>query len=134
MTNLLQGFARDELLPHAADWDAAKHFPVDTLRRAAELGFAGIYVGEDVGGSGLTRGDAAMIFEALAYGDVSTTAYLTIHNMVPESRVRIHDKHTLEQPSSSHANMAAETDCRRRDRRHTSTQSGCTRSASHLQT
>ena len=46
-----QSFARDELLPHAAAWDATKHFPVDTLRRAAELGFAGIYVREDVGGS-----------------------------------------------------------------------------------
>ena len=55
---------------------------MDTLRRAAELGFGGIYVGEDVGGSGLGRGDAAVIFEALAYGDASTTAYLTIHNMV----------------------------------------------------
>ena len=47
---LSQCFARDELLPHAAAWDEAKHFPVDTLRRAAELGFAGIYVNEDVGG------------------------------------------------------------------------------------
>ena len=82
LPNFLQAFARDELLPHAAKWDAEKHFPVDTLHRAAELGFAGIYVHEDVGGSGLTRGDAAVIFEALAYGDVSTTAYLTIHNMV----------------------------------------------------
>ena len=77
-----QDFARNELLPHAAEWDAAKHFPVDVLRHAAELGFGGIYVSEDVGGSGLGRADAAAIFEALAYGDVSTTAYLTIHNMV----------------------------------------------------
>lgn len=59
------------------------------LRRAAELGFGGIYVSEDVGGSGLGRGDAAAIFESLAYGDVSTTAYLTIHNMVRASVWRL---------------------------------------------
>ncbi|CAL8464002.1 g3537 [Coccomyxa elongata] len=75
-------FAAKELLPHAAKWDAEKHFPVDTLRKAAELGFASIYISDDVGGTGLMRSDAAIIFEALAYGDISTTAYLTIHNMV----------------------------------------------------
>ena len=53
-----------------------------TLRAAAKLGFGGICVSEDVGGSGLGRADAAVIYQALAYGDVSTTAYLTIHNMV----------------------------------------------------
>ena len=74
-------FARNELLPHAAEWDATENFPVAALRRAAELGFGGIYVAEDVGGAGLGRADAAVIFEALAYGDVSSTAYLTIHNM-----------------------------------------------------
>lgn len=82
MLLLRQDFARNEFLPHAAEWDATKHFPVAALRRAATLGFGGIYVSEDVGGSGLGRADAAAIFEALAYGDVSTTAYLTIHNMV----------------------------------------------------
>ena len=51
------------------------------LRQAAGLGFAGLYVKEDVGGSGLTRLDAAIIFEALADGDVSTAAFLSIHNM-----------------------------------------------------
>ena len=76
-----QAFAAAELAPHSARWDEEKHFPVDTLRAAAALGFAGIYVGEDVGGSGLTRLDAAIIFEALSYGDVSTAAYLSIHNM-----------------------------------------------------
>lgn len=55
---------------------------MDTLRQAAELGFASVYISEDIGGSGLTRSDATIIFEALAYGDISTTAYLTIHNMV----------------------------------------------------
>lgn len=81
-----QGMAREfagkELLPYAARWDEEKHFPVETLRKAAELGFASIYISEDVGGSGLTRSDAVTIFEALAYGDISTAAYLSIHNMV----------------------------------------------------
>ncbi|MCC7267403.1 MAG: isobutyryl-CoA dehydrogenase [Caulobacteraceae bacterium] len=76
-----EAFAAAELAPHAARWDAEAHFPVDVLRKAAELGFAGIYVREDVGGSGLGRRDAALIFEALSYGDVSTAAFLSIHNM-----------------------------------------------------
>ena len=74
-------FAAAELAPHSARWDETEEFPVATLRQAAELGFAGIYVGEDVGGSGLGRLDAAIIFEALSQGDVSTAAFLSIHNM-----------------------------------------------------
>ncbi|MFN3524075.1 MAG: isobutyryl-CoA dehydrogenase [Phenylobacterium sp.] len=74
-------FAAAELAPHSARWDEEKHFPVEVLRKAAELGFAGIYVGEDVGGSGLGRLDAAIIFEALSHGDVATAAFLSIHNM-----------------------------------------------------
>ena len=54
--------------------------PVEVLRKAAELGFGGMYVCEDVGGSGLTQLDTSVIFEALATGCVSTTAYLSIHN------------------------------------------------------
>jgi alkylation response protein AidB-like acyl-CoA dehydrogenase len=76
-----RAFAEGQLAPHSAEWDEKKHFPVDVLRRAAELGFAGIYVNEDVGGSGLSRLDASIIFETLSYGDVPTAAYLTIHNM-----------------------------------------------------
>lgn len=76
-----QAFAQAELAPHSARWDAESHFPADTLRQAAGLGFAGIYLSEDLGGSGLSRLDASLIFEALAYGDVAVTAYLTIHNM-----------------------------------------------------
>jgi len=74
-------FARAELAPHAARWDEDKYFPVDTLRAAAALGFAGVYIQEDVGGSGLTRLDASIIFEALSSGDVSSAAFLSIHNM-----------------------------------------------------
>jgi alkylation response protein AidB-like acyl-CoA dehydrogenase len=74
-------FAADRLAPHSAHWDETKHFPVDVLREAAALGLAGIYVAEEVGGSGLTRLDASLVFEALSYGDVSTAAFLSIHNM-----------------------------------------------------
>jgi alkylation response protein AidB-like acyl-CoA dehydrogenase len=74
-------FAREELLPHAARWDEEAEFPVAALRQAAALGFAGIYVREDVGGSALKRLDAAIIFEELAAADPSTAAYISIHNM-----------------------------------------------------
>lgn len=74
-------FSKEELLPNSAKWDEDSHFPVDVIRKAAELGFAGIYTGEEHGGSGLSRTDAVLIFEQLSYGDVSTAAYLSIHNM-----------------------------------------------------
>jgi alkylation response protein AidB-like acyl-CoA dehydrogenase len=76
-----RAFAEGQLAPHSAEWDEQRHFPVAVMRQAAALGFAGIYVREDVGGTGLSRLDASIIFEALSYGDVSTAAYLTIHNM-----------------------------------------------------
>nr|WP_298249011.1 acyl-CoA dehydrogenase family protein [uncultured Halomonas sp.] len=75
-------FASAELADHAADWDADAHFPVDVIRRAGEAGFLGIYTPEEHGGLGLSRLEASLIFEQLAQGCVSTTAYLTIHNMV----------------------------------------------------
>jgi alkylation response protein AidB-like acyl-CoA dehydrogenase len=75
-------FARDEMMPFARDWDEGSVFPVETLRAAAALGFGGIYVKDDVGGSALTRLDAALIFEELAQGCTSTAAYISIHNMV----------------------------------------------------
>src|SRR6202166_1792265 len=74
-------FARTEWLPHAPGWDQREEFPVVALRAAAALGFAGIYVGDEFGGSGLTRLDAALIFEELATACASTAAYLSIHNM-----------------------------------------------------
>lgn len=75
-------FARDRLLPNAERWDAEAHFPVDVLRDAAKLGMGGIIAREDIGGTQLTRLDAAVIFEQLAAGCVSTSAFLSIHNMV----------------------------------------------------
>ncbi len=77
-----RGFAREHLAPHAARWDAEEIFPVDALRAAAGLGLASIYVREDIGGSGLSRLDAALVFEELAAACPSTAAFLSIHNMV----------------------------------------------------
>lgn len=77
-----RAFADNELAPHAAHWDEAEIFPVDAIRRAGEMGFCGLYTPEQYGGLGLTRQDAAIVFEALAGGCTSTTTYLTIHNMV----------------------------------------------------
>jgi hypothetical protein len=74
-------FAQNEMAPHASEWDANHIFPEDTLRKAAELGFAAIYTGEEYGGIGLGRMDAAVIFEELAAACPSTAAYISIHNM-----------------------------------------------------
>src|ERR1700675_2507022 len=74
-------FARAEWLPHAPGWDEREEFPEEALRRAAALGFAGIYVKDEFGGSGLTRLDATIIFEELASACVSTSAYLSIHDL-----------------------------------------------------
>ena len=77
-----RAFARDEMMPLARQWDEDEVFPEDTLRQAAALGFGGIYVSADLGGTALSRLDAALIFEELAQGCPSTAAYLSIHNMV----------------------------------------------------
>ncbi|MBK1697906.1 acyl-CoA dehydrogenase family protein [Rhodovibrio salinarum] len=75
-------FARERMAPYAADWDVQHTFPEETLRAAAQLGFAALYVREDVGGSALGRLDAAIVFEELSAACPSTAAYLSIHNMV----------------------------------------------------
>jgi alkylation response protein AidB-like acyl-CoA dehydrogenase len=74
-------FAAENLAPNAVEWDEKKHFPVDVMREGAALGMGGVYVAEDVGGSGLSRLDAALIFEALATGCPTISAYMSIHNM-----------------------------------------------------
>ena len=76
-----RAFAAERLAPNAAKWDEEAIFPVDVLREAAALGFAGLYVDEDVGGSALTRLDAALVFEELSGGCTSTAAFISIHNM-----------------------------------------------------
>ncbi|MBM6594761.1 isobutyryl-CoA dehydrogenase [Microvirga pudoricolor] len=79
--DMARDFAAENLAPHAIEWDEKKHFPVDVMREAAALGMGAIYVGDDVGGSGMSRLDAALIFEALATGCPTVAAYISIHNM-----------------------------------------------------
>jgi alkylation response protein AidB-like acyl-CoA dehydrogenase len=81
ITETAAAFAAKRVAPHALEWDATKHFPVDVLREAAELGMAAIYCRDDVGGSGLRRLDGVRIFEQLAIADPTTAAFLSIHNM-----------------------------------------------------
>merc|ERR1712223_2110491 len=80
--SLASDFAKKEMLPHMAKWDQEQIFPVETLRKAADLGFGACYCSPDHGGTGLSRLEASVVYEALAQGCVSTTAYITIHNMV----------------------------------------------------
>ncbi|MBS0242461.1 MAG: acyl-CoA dehydrogenase family protein, partial [Proteobacteria bacterium] len=75
-------FAKERIQPNAAAWDETAHFPVDVIRETAALGMAAIYVDTEKGGSGLTRLDGALIFEALSYGCPAVAAYISIHNMV----------------------------------------------------
>ena len=79
--DMARDFAAEKIAPKALEWDEKKHFPVDVLREAAALGMGGIYIRDDVGGSGLTRFDAALIFEALSTACPSVAAYISIHNM-----------------------------------------------------
>ncbi|PWL17692.1 acyl-CoA dehydrogenase [Falsochrobactrum shanghaiense] len=74
-------FAADQVAPNALQWDRDKFFPVDTIRATGPLGMGGIYVGEDVGGSALSRFDAVLIFEALAKACPAFSAFISIHNM-----------------------------------------------------
>src|ERR1700730_12328726 len=73
--------AAERIAPFALQWDAEKHFPADVMREAEALGIGGIYIGTDVGGSGMTRFDAALVFEALAEGCPTVSAFISIHNM-----------------------------------------------------
>ncbi len=78
---LARRFTADRLTPNAAEWDEKHIFPRDVIKEAAELGFAAIYVSEESGGIALGRLEAALIFEAMSYGDPSTSAFISIHNM-----------------------------------------------------
>ncbi|MGN7161703.1 acyl-CoA dehydrogenase family protein [Sphingomonas sp. SAFR-052] len=78
---LARRFTADAITPHAAEWDEKHIFPRDTIKQAAELGFAAIYVSEESGGIGLGRMESALIMEAMAYGCPSTSAFISIHNM-----------------------------------------------------
>lgn len=97
VADVARQFADELLAPNALEWDRDKHFPVDVIRKGSELGLGGMYVREDVGGSGLSRLDSALIVEALATGCPAIASYISIHNMVawmvdaygtPEQRLR----------------------------------------------
>ena len=79
--DMARSFAAEVFAPHAVAWDEAKHFPVAEMRQAAELGMGGVYISPEVGGSALSRLDATLIFEALATGCPTVSAYMSIHNM-----------------------------------------------------
>jgi acyl-CoA dehydrogenase len=79
--DMARKFTADAITPFAAEWDEQGHFPRDVIKAAAELGFAAIYVGEESGGIGLGRLEAALIMEAMAYGCPATSAFVSIHNM-----------------------------------------------------
>src|SRR5918994_695738 len=79
--DMAREFAAEKIAPHAVRWDEEKHFPVDVMREAASLGIGGVYIRDDVGGSAMTRFDAALIFEALAQGCPTVSAFISIHNM-----------------------------------------------------
>ncbi|WP_155413359.1 isobutyryl-CoA dehydrogenase [Rhodopseudomonas palustris] len=79
--DMARDFAAEKIAPHALKWDEDKHLPLDVIREAAALGIGGIYIRDDVGGSAMTRFDAALIFEALATGCPAVSAFISIHNM-----------------------------------------------------
>jgi len=81
IAEMAQAFADEQVAPHALEWDRTREFPADIIRSTGPLGFGGIYVREDVGGSGLGRLDAVLIFEALAHACPGFSSFISIHNM-----------------------------------------------------
>jgi alkylation response protein AidB-like acyl-CoA dehydrogenase len=79
--DMARSFAAERIAPHALEWDERKHLPIDVIREAAGLGIGGIYIRDDVGGSAMSRFDAALIFEALAEGCPAVSSFISIHNM-----------------------------------------------------
>ena len=81
LLSVVRDFAAERIAPNALRWDEERHFPVDVLAEAGEMGLGSIYIKEEFGGSGLTRQDAVLIFEELAKADPALAAYISIHNM-----------------------------------------------------
>ena len=80
--SMAREFGEERIAPHALEWDETRHFPLDTMREAAELGMAAITIPEEMGGAGLDRLAQALIFEGLAEACPTVSAFLSIHNMV----------------------------------------------------
>src|SRR5512138_3280998 len=102
-------FAAEKIAPHAIRWDEEKHFPVDVMREAASLGIGGVYIRDDVGGSAMTRFDAALIFEALAQGCPTVAAFISIHNMAHPTNTATSGANTSCLPSNSTPTAARST-------------------------
>jgi acyl-CoA dehydrogenase len=79
--DMARKFTADAITPFATEWDEKSHYPVDVWKAAGDVGFGGIYVSEESGGTGLGRLEAALIMEAMAYGCSTTSAFISIHNM-----------------------------------------------------
>jgi acyl-CoA dehydrogenase len=79
--DMARRFTADAITPYAAEWDEKSHYPVDVWKAAGDVGFGGIYVSEESGGTGLGRLEAALIMEAMAFGCPTTSAFISIHNM-----------------------------------------------------
>ncbi len=90
--HMTQGFAAERVAPYALDWDKERYFPANVIRETGPLGFGGIYVSENVGGSGLGRLDAVLIFEALASACPGFSSFISIHNMVASMIDRFGDE------------------------------------------
>ncbi|WP_288941836.1 acyl-CoA dehydrogenase family protein [uncultured Roseovarius sp.] len=79
--DMAHAFGQDNIAPHAKQWESDGTIPKELWPQIAELGFGGLYVSEEGGGSGLTRLDATLVFEALSMACPSVAAFLSIHNM-----------------------------------------------------
>ncbi|MGB0608163.1 MAG: acyl-CoA dehydrogenase family protein [Paracoccaceae bacterium] len=79
--DMAYAFGQEQIAPQAREWETQGTIPKELWPKVADLGLGGIYVSEDQGGSGLSRLDATLIFEALAMACPSVSAFLSIHNM-----------------------------------------------------
>ncbi len=79
--DVARAFGAENIAPHARAWETEGSIPKALWPKIAELGFGGLYVSEDNGGTGLTRLDATLVFEALSMSCASVAAFLSIHNM-----------------------------------------------------
>lgn len=89
-------FALNEFRPRMSEWDQAEVFPRDVVKKCIQLGFGGLYISPEDGGAGLSRLETSVVIEALAQGCVSTTAMISIHNMVASMLAKFGDQQLKE--------------------------------------
>ncbi len=78
---MARSFGEQFVAPYAREWERAGEIPKELWPKLGELGFGGLYVREESGGSGLSRLDATLVFEALSMSCASVASFLSIHNM-----------------------------------------------------